>query len=74
MLQTEFSHDTFGMLSFLRLIGLRIDGRMLHFFSLITTHDILILSTFNLKGGTNLEITPLFLNNLKICGDIVIEY
>jgi len=31
MLQTEFSHDTFGMLSFLRLIGLRIDGRMLGF-------------------------------------------
>ena len=31
MLQTEFSHDTFGMLSFLRLVGLRIDGRMLKF-------------------------------------------
>ena len=26
MLQTELSQDTFGMLSYLRLIGLRIDG------------------------------------------------
>ena len=41
MLQTEFSHDTFGMLSFLRLIGLRIDGRMSKLFS--TIPDILYI-------------------------------
>ena len=32
MLRKEFLQDTFGMLSFLRLIGLRINGRMLGLF------------------------------------------
>jgi hypothetical protein len=32
MLRKAFLQDTFGMLDFLRLIGLRIDGRMLGFF------------------------------------------
>ena len=32
MLRNGILQDSFGMLSFLRLIGLRIDGRMLGFF------------------------------------------
>ena len=31
MLRNGILQDTFGMLCFLRLIGLRINGRMLHF-------------------------------------------
>jgi hypothetical protein len=42
MLRNGISHDTFGMLSFLRLLGLRIDGRMSCFFSVIGTHNILM--------------------------------
>jgi hypothetical protein len=41
MLQVEFSHDTFGMLSFLRLIGLRINDRMLKFLGMNQAHKIL---------------------------------
>jgi hypothetical protein len=31
MLRNGISHDTFGMLSFLRLLGLRIDGSSVDF-------------------------------------------
>ena len=42
MLRKEFLQDAFGMLDFLKLIGLRINGSMLQFFSETAAHNILM--------------------------------
>ena len=42
MLRNGIFQDTFGMLGFLRLIGLRIDGSMLNFLPSMETHNILM--------------------------------
>jgi hypothetical protein len=40
MLRNGILQDSFGVLSLLRLIGLRIDGRILHFFPKMDTHNM----------------------------------
>jgi len=71
MLRNGIFQDSFGMLSFLRLIGLRIDGRMLQFFSETAAHNILMRSRKlplyygYYKSGANADPAFIKLNERK---------